>query len=57
MSSRMTKEQMRNLTPNDFENPKEIGKGAYGTVYLVRCKIDGMEYVMKKMKLNEMKAK
>ena len=35
----------------DFRVVKELGKGSYGTVYLVRSLLDHGEYVMKNISL------
>ena len=40
---------------SDFEIIKQLGKGSYGTVYVVRSKLDMNTYVMKKMELNHLK--
>jgi len=40
---------------SDFEIVKQLGKGSYGTVYVVRSKLDMNTYVMKKMELNHLK--
>ena len=40
---------------SDFEIVKQLGKGSYGTVYVVRSKLDKNTYVMKKMELNHLK--
>ena len=40
---------------SDFEIIKQLGKGSYGTVYVVRSKLDNNTYVMKKMELNHLK--
>ena len=40
---------------SDFEIVKQLGKGSYGTVYVVRSKLDMNKYVMKKMELNHLK--
>ena len=34
---------------SDFEIVKQLGKGSYGTVYVVRSKLDMNNYVMKKI--------
>ena len=39
---------------SDFEIVKQLGKGSYGTVYVVRSKLDMNTYVMKKMELNHL---
>jgi NIMA (never in mitosis gene a)-related kinase len=41
----------------DFEILKELGKGAYSTVYKVRRVVDGVEYALKKIKLIDLKEK
>ena len=40
---------------SEFEIVKQLGKGSYGTVYVVRSKLDKNTYVMKKMELNHLK--
>ena len=40
---------------SEFEIVKQLGKGSYGTVYVVRSKLDMNTYVMKKMELNHLK--
>ena len=40
---------------SDFEIVKQLGKGSYGTVYVVHSKLDKNTYVMKKMELNHLK--
>ena len=40
---------------SDFEIVKQLGKGSYGTVYVVTSKLDKNKYVMKKMELNHLK--
>ena len=40
---------------SDFEIIKQLGKGSYGTVYVVKSRIDYNTYVMKKMELNHLK--
>ena len=40
---------------SDFEIIKQLGKGSYGTVFVVRSKLDNNTYVMKKMELNHLK--
>ena len=40
---------------SDFEIVKQLGKGSYGTVYVVTSKLDKNTYVMKKMELNHLK--
>ena len=40
---------------SDFEIIKQLGKGSYGTVYVVKSRIDSNTYVMKKMELNHLK--
>ncbi len=40
---------------SDFEIIKQLGKGSYGTVYVVKSKVDSNIYVMKKMELNHLK--
>jgi len=41
----------------DFEILKELGRGAYSTVYKVRRVVDGVEYALKKIKLTDLKEK
>lgn len=36
-----------------YEIGKMVGKGSFGTVYLVRRKTDGHKYVLKKMRIGK----
>ncbi|KJE94000.1 AGC/DMPK/GEK protein kinase, variant 1 [Capsaspora owczarzaki ATCC 30864] len=49
-------EQIAKLRPNasDFDTLKVIGKGAFGQVSLVKCKLNGNTYAMKKLNKAEM---
>ena len=40
---------------SNFEIVKQLGKGSYGTVYVVRSKLDMNTYIMKKMELIHLK--
>ena len=42
------------MSPNDFEPLTIIGKGAFGEVRLVKEKLTGKIYAMKKLKKTEM---
>jgi len=44
-------------TLNEFELIKELGKGAYGTVLLVKRKADKLKYAMKRVKIGKMNQK
>ena len=50
-----TKESFVGSRLSDFEIIKQLGKGSYGTVYVVKSKVDSNIYVMKKMELNHLK--
>lgn len=39
----------RKIGVNDFDTIRVIGRGSYGKVQLVRCKVDGKLYAMKEM--------
>lgn len=41
----------------DFELKEELGKGAHGVVIKIQSKLNGKEYVMKKIDLNQFKNK
>eukprot|EP01004_Peranema_trichophorum_P003355 NODE_234_length_3182_cov_43.854855_g204_i0.p1 GENE.NODE_234_length_3182_cov_43.854855_g204_i0~~NODE_234_length_3182_cov_43.854855_g204_i0.p1 ORF type:complete len:944 (+),score=277.10 NODE_234_length_3182_cov_43.854855_g204_i0:48-2879(+) len=43
------------MEQNGFERIKVIGKGAFGSAILVRCKSDGKKYVAKEIELSRMK--
>ena len=40
---------------SNFEIVKQLGKGSYGTVYVVRSKLDMNTYIMKKLELIHLK--
>ena len=42
---------------NDFTIKEELGKGAFGSVYLVKRNIDGQEYAMKRVKIIQLNEK
>jgi serine/threonine protein kinase len=48
---------MHTSSLKDFEIIKKLGKGAFGTVYLVRRKIDLEMYALKKVKMTGLKEK
>jgi NIMA (never in mitosis gene a)-related kinase len=41
----------------DFEVVRKLGEGAFGQVFMVRRKIDGQTYAMKKVRIGAMKDK
>jgi len=41
----------------DFIFKEEIGRGAYGVVYKVICKRDGLTYCIKKIDIKHLKSK
>jgi NIMA (never in mitosis gene a)-related kinase len=45
------------MSLKDFDYVKELGKGAFGSVSLVRRKADGNIYAMKKVKINQLSKK
>ena len=42
---------------SDFTIKEELGKGAFGSVYLVKRNIDGQEYAMKRVKIIQLSEK
>ena len=55
LNSFKSKEASVGFRLSDFEIIKQLGKGSYGTVFVVRSKLDNNTYVMKKMELNHLK--
>jgi NIMA (never in mitosis gene a)-related kinase len=45
------------MSMRDFEMMKDLGKGAFGTVHLVRRKADGNIYAMKRVKISQLNPK
>ena len=45
------------MSLNDFEIIKELGKGSFGIVYLIKRKIDNSLYALKQVKLSKMEKK
>ena len=45
------------MSLEDFEIGKELGKGAFGSVYLVRRKEDSKIYAMKRVKMTQLNTK
>ena len=40
------------MSLKDFEITKELGKGAFGSVWIVKRKEDGQRYAMKRVKIS-----
>lgn len=45
------------MSLKDFEIGKELGKGAFGSVYIVKRKADGKVYAMKRVKISQLNPK
>ena len=45
------------MSLNDFEIIKELGKGAFGIVYLIKRKKDNTIYALKQVKITKMEKK
>ena len=45
------------MSMRDFEMIKDLGKGAFGSVHLVRRKADGNIYAMKRVKISQLNPK
>jgi len=48
---------IQKMSLNDFELIREIGKGAFSNVNLVKRKADGIIYAMKRVKINQLNVK
>ena len=54
---KMSDEQRRGLLKNDFLKVNQLGEGSFGKVYLVRCKVDGELYVLKRIDMSKISEK